>query len=156
MCVSNFYRCSNCVKLRKFRFFFKERYCYVCYIHEYMQTKNNRVTIIILIFISCRLLQPHTVVVGRAAMLLECAHLVHNCNKGQWPYWLKSNMAKNPRKHSILRIFILRVDSINEFNYLYLQNVAVSSGPLQLRRQRLAGKLFYQWAEVSIRNQNLK
>lgn len=41
------------------------------------------------------LFQPHTVVVGRAAMLLECAHLVHNCNKGQWPYWLKSNIGKN-------------------------------------------------------------
>lgn len=27
---------------------------------------------------------------------------------------------------------------------------AVPSGPLQLKRQRLAGKLFYQWAEVSL------
>ncbi|XP_064072419.1 protein unc-80 homolog isoform X1 [Vanessa tameamea] len=72
------------------------------------------------LFMAALLDLPHTVVVGRAAMLLECAHLVHNCNKGQWPYWLKSNMAKNP----------------------------LSSGPLQLRRQRLAGKLFYQWAEA--------
>ncbi|CAG9579717.1 unnamed protein product [Danaus chrysippus] len=72
------------------------------------------------LFMAALLDLPHTVVVGRAAILLECAHLVHNCNKGQWPYWLKSNMAKNP----------------------------LSSGPLQLRRQRLAGKLFYQWAEA--------
>ncbi|CAH0723740.1 unnamed protein product, partial [Brenthis ino] len=72
------------------------------------------------LFMAALLDLPHTVVVARAAMLLECAHLVHNCNKGQWPYWLKSNMAKNP----------------------------LSSGPLQLRRQRLAGKLFYQWAEA--------
>ncbi|CAH2040543.1 unnamed protein product, partial [Iphiclides podalirius] len=61
---------------------------------------------------------PHTVVVARASVLLECAHLVHNCNKGQWPYWLKSNMVKN----------------------------SLSASP-QLRR-RLAGKLFYQWAEA--------
>ncbi|XP_047520925.1 protein unc-80 homolog isoform X3 [Pieris napi] len=72
------------------------------------------------LFMAALLDLPHTVVVGRAAILLECAQLVHNCNKGQWPYWLKSNMGKNP----------------------------VPSGPLQLKRQRLAGKLFYQWAEA--------
>ncbi|KAL4711404.1 hypothetical protein ACJJTC_016158, partial [Scirpophaga incertulas] len=70
------------------------------------------------LFMAALLDLPHTVVVGRACILLECAHLVHNCNKGQWPYWLKSNIAKN----------------------------SVSSSP-QLRR-RLAGKLFYQWAEA--------
>ncbi|KAL0832090.1 hypothetical protein ABMA28_001576 [Loxostege sticticalis] len=70
------------------------------------------------LFMAALLDLPHTVVVGRAAIILECAHLVHNCNKGQWPYWLKSNIAKN----------------------------TVSSSP-QLRR-RLAGKLFYQWAEA--------
>ncbi|VVC92531.1 unnamed protein product [Leptidea sinapis] len=75
------------------------------------------------LFMAALLDLPHTVVVGRAAMLLECAHLVHNCNKGQWPYWLKSNIAiKNP--------------------------VSVPSGSLLLKRQRLAGKLFYQWAEA--------
>ncbi|CAB3250721.1 unnamed protein product [Arctia plantaginis] len=71
------------------------------------------------LFMAALLDLPHTVVVGRAAILLECAHLVHNCNKGQWPYWLKSNTSKN----------------------------AVSLSP-QARRQRLAGKLFYQWAEA--------
>uniref|UniRef100_A0A2A4JD08 Protein unc-80 homolog n=1 Tax=Heliothis virescens TaxID=7102 RepID=A0A2A4JD08_HELVI len=71
------------------------------------------------LFMAALLDLPHTVVVGRAAILLECAHLVHNCNKGQWPYWLKSNTSK----------------------------AAVSLNP-QLKRQRLAGKLFYQWAEA--------
>ncbi|XP_022826040.1 protein unc-80 homolog isoform X6 [Spodoptera litura] len=71
------------------------------------------------LFMAALLDLPHTVVVARAAMLLECAHLVHNCNKGQWPYWLKSNTSK----------------------------AAVSLNP-QLKRQRLAGKLFYQWAEA--------
>ncbi|XP_052748646.1 protein unc-80 homolog isoform X2 [Galleria mellonella] len=70
------------------------------------------------LFMAALLDLPHTVVVGRAAILLECAHLVHNCNKGQWPYWLKSNIAKN----------------------------TMASSP-QLR-QRLAAKLFYQWAEA--------
>lgn len=51
------------------------------------------------------ILQPHTVVVGRAAILLECAHLVHNCNKGQWPYWLKSNVAKNAGMSNTFDIF---------------------------------------------------
>ncbi|KAI5631670.1 cation channel complex component UNC80 domain-containing protein [Phthorimaea operculella] len=71
------------------------------------------------LFMAALLDLPHTVVVARAAMLLECAHLVHNCNKGQWPYWLKSNVVKN----------------------------STSISP-QLKRQRLAAKLFYQWAEA--------
>ncbi|XP_013174007.1 PREDICTED: protein unc-80 homolog isoform X2 [Papilio xuthus] len=70
------------------------------------------------LFIAALLDLPFTVVVARASVLLECAHLVHNCNKGQWPHWLKSNMVKN----------------------------SLSASP-QLRR-RLAGKLFYQWAEA--------
>ncbi|XP_049870612.1 protein unc-80 homolog [Pectinophora gossypiella] len=71
------------------------------------------------LFMAALLDLPHTVVVARAAILLECAHLVHNCNKGQWPYWLKSTVAKS----------------------------TASSSP-QLKRQRLAAKLFYQWAEA--------
>ncbi|XP_063389820.1 protein unc-80 homolog [Cydia fagiglandana] len=71
------------------------------------------------LFMAALLDLPNTVVVGRAAMLLECAHLVHNCNKGQWPYWLKSNMSK----------------------------ATVTTSP-HLKRQRLAAKLFYQWAEA--------
>ncbi|CAG4970497.1 unnamed protein product [Parnassius apollo] len=70
------------------------------------------------LFMQALLDLPYTVVVARAAVLLECAHLVHNCNKGQWPNWLKSNVIKN----------------------------SLSASP-QLRR-RLAGKLFYQWAEA--------
>ena len=95
--------------------------------------------------------QPHTVVVARAAILLECAHLVHNCNKGQWPYWLKSNMGKNPCKLYIILFQLLFFFLYLIFIQKYKENgLLVSSGPLQLRRQRLAGKLFYQWAEVSI------
>ncbi|XP_025829365.1 protein unc-80 homolog [Agrilus planipennis] len=73
---------------------------------------------------------PHSAVVSRAALLLECAYFVHNCNKGLWPTWMK------------LTFPIYR-----------------PSGPLHargpnsgLRRshllQRMAGKMFQQWAEL--------
>ena len=63
-------------------------------------------------------------------MLLECAHFVHQCNKGHWPAWMKLNFP------------MFRPS-------MPLNNRTASSG---LRRthvlQRSAGKLFYQWAEV--------
>ncbi|KAJ8947309.1 hypothetical protein NQ318_004561 [Aromia moschata] len=34
---------------------------------------------------------PHSTVVARAALLLECCYFVHCCNKGQWPSWMKLN-----------------------------------------------------------------
>lgn len=65
-------------------------------------------------------------------MFLECAHFVHQCNKGHWPAWMKLN-------------FPLFRPSMP------LNNRSTSTG---LRRthllQRSAGKLFYQWAEVRI------
>ncbi|KAH1025785.1 hypothetical protein HUJ05_010443 [Dendroctonus ponderosae] len=74
----------------------------------------------------------HSAVVARAALLLECAHFVHCCNKGQWPTSMKlafpmyrpsgplpargsSNAGGNRRSHVL---------------------------------QRAAGKMFHQWAEV--------
>ncbi|KAG5895326.1 hypothetical protein JTB14_000598 [Gonioctena quinquepunctata] len=73
---------------------------------------------------------PHSTVVARAALLLECSYFVHCCNKGQWPSWMKFNIP-----------------------------VYRPSGPLPARGnstgirrshmlQRAAGKMFYQWAEV--------
>ncbi|XP_043793963.1 protein unc-80 homolog isoform X2 [Apis laboriosa] len=71
---------------------------------------------------------PYAPVVARASLLLECAHFVHMCNKGQWPTWMKMNLPMfrpsvpiNNRSTSISRIHML---------------------------QRTAGKLFYQWAEA--------
>ncbi|CAK9824157.1 Protein unc-80 homolog [Anthophora retusa] len=73
---------------------------------------------------------PYAPVVARASLLLECAHFVHLCNKGQWPTWMKMNfpmfrpsVAINNRNASTVqsRIHVL---------------------------QRTAGKLFYQWAEA--------
>ncbi|KAK4883609.1 hypothetical protein RN001_006928 [Aquatica leii] len=73
---------------------------------------------------------PHSAIVSRAAVLLECSHFVHCCNKGQWPSWMK------------LSFPMFR-----------------PSGPLPTRgpnsgirrshiTQRAAGKMFYQWAEM--------
>ncbi|XP_043466068.1 protein unc-80 homolog isoform X3 [Leptopilina heterotoma] len=73
---------------------------------------------------------PYAPIVARATMFLECAHFVHQCNKGHWPVWMKLN-------------FPLFRPSMP------LNNRSSSTG---LRRthllQRSAGKLFYQWAEA--------
>ena len=73
---------------------------------------------------------PHAPVVSRAALLLECAYFVHNCNKGQWPTWMKLNFPMfRPSMPSQAR-----------------------GAPSGIRRthilQRSSGKLFYQWAEA--------
>ncbi|XP_014281796.1 protein unc-80 homolog isoform X3 [Halyomorpha halys] len=74
---------------------------------------------------------PHAPIVSRAAFLLECAHFVHSCNKGQWPSWLKHNLplfrpsgpppSSRPNPNSARRTHLL---------------------------QRTAGNIFYQWAEI--------
>ena len=73
---------------------------------------------------------PKAPVVTRACYLLECAHFVHQCNRGQWPSWVKMNLpAYRPSKGQVL-----------------------STQPVQRRIQILqlqASKLFHQWAEVS-------
>lgn len=48
-------------------------------------------------------------VVGRAAILLECAHLVHNCNKGQWPYWVKSHVVKNTGAVTLYTLYLCQI-----------------------------------------------
>lgn len=76
------------------------------------------------------ILQPYAPVVSRACLILECAHLVHQCNKGHWPTWMKHNFP-----------MFRPSGPINNRN-----------ASTTLRRvhvlQRTAGKLFYQWAEV--------
>lgn len=75
-------------------------------------------------------LQPRSVIVARAALLLECSYFVHCCNKGHWPSWMK-------------------------FAYpMYRPSGSLPTrGPnTGIRRshiaQRAAGKMFHQWAEV--------
>lgn len=77
-------------------------------------------------------LQPYAPVVSRACLILECAHLVHQCNKGHWPTWMKHNFP----------MFRPSVPINNRNASTALRRVHVL--------QRTAGKLFYQWAEVLI------
>ncbi|XP_049834730.1 protein unc-80 homolog isoform X4 [Schistocerca gregaria] len=73
---------------------------------------------------------PHAPVVARAALLLECAHFVHSCNKGQWPAWMKLNFP------------MFRPSG----------PIPARGVPTGLKRthtqQRTAGKMFYQWGEA--------
>ncbi|XP_072743186.1 protein unc-80 homolog isoform X2 [Anoplolepis gracilipes] len=73
---------------------------------------------------------PYAPVVSRACLILECAHLVHQCNKGHWPTWMKHNFP----------MFRPSVPINNRNASTALRRVHVL--------QRTAGKLFYQWAEA--------
>ncbi|CAL7937444.1 unnamed protein product [Xylocopa violacea] len=73
---------------------------------------------------------PFAPVVARACLLLECAHFVHQCNKGQWPTWMKMNFP----------IFRSSVPINNRNTSAVLPKIHAL--------QRTAGKLFYQWAEA--------
>ena len=83
------------------------------------------------IFIYFFNLQPKAPVVTRACYFLECAHFVHQCNRGQWPTWLKMNLP------------VFRPSKGNNLN----------AQPMVQRRTQIlqlqATKMFYQWAEVS-------
>lgn len=78
----------------------------------------------------CLYVQPYAPVVARACLLLECAHFVHLCNKGQWPTWMKMNFP-------MFRPSV-PINNRNTSTVLTRDHVL----------QRTAGKLFYQWAEV--------
>ncbi|XP_065337258.1 protein unc-80 homolog isoform X7 [Cloeon dipterum] len=74
---------------------------------------------------------PNAPVVSKACLLLECCFFVHNCNRGQWPMWMRLNFP----------MFRPSVPSRGS-----------TTAPSGLRRshifQRYAGKMFYQWAET--------
>lgn len=73
---------------------------------------------------------PQAPLITRATFLLECAHFVHLCNRGQWPSWMKQNLA--PFRPS---------GPINN-------RASVSTSVRRVHiLQRSAGKMFYQWAE---------
>ncbi|XP_055887561.1 protein unc-80 homolog isoform X2 [Biomphalaria glabrata] len=67
---------------------------------------------------------------ARAALLLECAHFIHRCNRGEWPNWMKLNLPSF--RHTVAA----------------LQNRGQPSGYRRnLMLQRAAGRMFYAWAE---------
>ena len=102
-----------------------------------LHSRTKDVAICILIFNSDDRLffsfQPRAPVVTRACYLLECAYYVHQCNRGQWPSWLKMNLPSGGSRPS-------RGTSL------------IHTQPLATRRsismQLQASKMFHQWGEV--------
>ncbi|PAV67932.1 hypothetical protein WR25_01182 isoform B [Diploscapter pachys] len=75
------------------------------------------------------LLHLKSPVLSRAALLLECAHFVSRCNRGQWPEWIRSS---NHRTLSLGGP---------------LANRGTPSATRRMHSlQRQAGRYFYQWA----------
>ena len=77
--------------------------------------------------------QPKAPVLTRACYLLECAHFVYQCNRGQWPSWLKMNLPTYRPS---------RGGWPPPSTQLPIQRRALA---MQLQ----ASKMFHQWAEVS-------
>lgn len=86
--------------------------------------------LLIVFFFSFFPFQPQSPVIARAAFLLECAHFVHRCNRGQWPSWMKLNLP------------FYRPSGP-------LSNRGTPSGQRRTHiLQRLGGRMFFTWAEV--------
>ncbi|XP_039948637.1 protein unc-80 homolog isoform X7 [Bactrocera tryoni] len=79
---------------------------------------------------------PQGPLVARATFLLECAHFVHQCNKGQWPPWMKHNISGYRPSGTNLNL-----------NQTKHQTTATSTRRTHIL-QRTAGKMFHQWAEM--------
>ncbi|KAL3872189.1 hypothetical protein ACJMK2_040132 [Sinanodonta woodiana] len=76
------------------------------------------------------MLQLEAPVIARASLLLECAHFVHRCNQGDWPSWMRLNL---PSFRSSVAA---------------LQSRGQPSGYRRmLALQKIAGRMFYAWAE---------
>lgn len=73
---------------------------------------------------------------ARATFLLECAHFVHLCNKGQWPAWMKQNVGSYRASGANI--------NLNQMK----QQVSQTSARRTHILQRAAGKMFHQWAEM--------
>ncbi|VDM36880.1 unnamed protein product, partial [Toxocara canis] len=78
------------------------------------------------------LLDLKSPILGRAALILEYAHFVHRCNKGDWPEWIRSSTS---RQLSVMG---------------YGGALGNRGTPSATRRmhmmQRAAGRCFYHWA----------
>ncbi|EDW38859.1 GL13705 [Drosophila persimilis] len=79
---------------------------------------------------------PQAPLVSRATFLLECAHFVHLCNKGQWPAWMKQNVGSYRASGANINVNQLK------------QQVSQTSARRTHILQRAAGKMFHQWAEM--------
>jgi len=75
---------------------------------------------------------PKTLVVSRASILLECCFLVHACNRGHWPLWMKLPLFRPS-----------------------CAGLPISGPPKpagsrsRFSLQKAAGRMFHQWGEVN-------
>ncbi|XP_055584997.1 protein unc-80 homolog [Uranotaenia lowii] len=75
---------------------------------------------------------PQAPIVARAALLIECAHFVHLCNRGQWPSWMKQN-----------------IPSFRPSGPAMGNRTSMAAGARRIHiLQRAAGKMFHQWGEA--------
>ncbi|KXJ74140.1 hypothetical protein RP20_CCG014272 [Aedes albopictus] len=75
---------------------------------------------------------PQAPIVARAALLMECAHFVHLCNRGQWPSWMKQN-----------------IPSFRPSGPALGNRSSLAAGARRIHiLQRAAGKMFHQWGEA--------
>ncbi|XP_058813943.1 protein unc-80 homolog isoform X3 [Topomyia yanbarensis] len=75
---------------------------------------------------------PQAPIVARAALLMECAHFVHLCNRGQWPSWMKQN-----------------IPSFRPSAPALGNRTSLAAGVRRIHiLQRAAGKMFHQWGEA--------
>lgn len=77
---------------------------------------------------------PQAPIVARAAILLECAHFVHLCNRGQWPSWMKQN-----------------IPSFRPSGPALGNRTSLAAGARRIHiLQRAAGKMFHQVIDTNL------
>ncbi|KAK4476002.1 hypothetical protein MN116_001236 [Schistosoma mekongi] len=85
-------------------------------------------------------------VLARACLLLECAFIVHRCNRGEWAGWMKFNLPSSFRSSAG---FIN--STYNNSNLLHANENTNNNNnqPTDISEiKRLAGYLFYAWGEA--------
>lgn len=81
------------------------------------------------------LMELKSPVLGRAVLLLECAHFIHRCNRNDWPEWVRSNFAQN---RAMSGVTTTTGGGITR---------SVQGGSRKVfLMQRAAGRSFYDWA----------
>ncbi|CAH8674278.1 unnamed protein product [Schistosoma rodhaini] len=86
-------------------------------------------------------------VLARACLLLECAFLVHRCNRGEWAGWMKFNLPSSFRSSA----GFISSNTTNSNNNLSQANENTNNNnhPVDISEiKRVAGYLFYAWGEA--------
>uniref|UniRef100_A0A3Q0KT99 UNC80 domain-containing protein n=1 Tax=Schistosoma mansoni TaxID=6183 RepID=A0A3Q0KT99_SCHMA len=86
-------------------------------------------------------------VLARACLLLECAFLVHRCNRGEWAGWMKFNLPSSFR--SSAGFISSNTTNSNNNPSQANENTNNNNHPVDISEiKRVAGYLFYAWGEA--------